>query len=266
MGDLSELLQAEPGLRLVTFHRYPTRGCEGNPATGYYASIPNLLSDSSSAGLAQQVASFVGAAHANGLPFRLDELNSASCAGKRGVSDTFASALWVLDTLFNMQAVGVDGVNIHTLPGSAYEPFTITQRRGRWSAFVRPLYYGLLMFTRAFPPGARQLQLSAPAGPLKAWATQAPDGHVRVVLVNKDPVSPVTVRVQLPGPQTPATTEALRAPSVGSTSGVTLGGQTFGPTTTSGQLAADQHPPTVQPVLGYYVVDVPAGSALMLTR
>ena len=38
-----------------------------------------------------------------GCPFRLDELNSASCAG-RGVSDTFASALWVLDTLFNLAA------------------------------------------------------------------------------------------------------------------------------------------------------------------
>ena len=64
-------------------------------------------------------------------------MNSASVhAGKRGVSDTFASALWVLDTLFNLAAVGVDGVNVHTLPGAAYELFTFRYRRGM--AGLRP--------------------------------------------------------------------------------------------------------------------------------
>jgi hypothetical protein len=266
MNDLSSLIEAEPVLRMTTFHRYPTRGCEGNPSAGYYASIPNLLSDSSSAGLAQQVAPYVTTSHAKALPFRLDELNSASCAGKFGVSNTFASALWVLDTLFNLQSVGVDGINIHTLPGSAYEPFTTHAHDRRWSAFVHPLYYGLLMFGQAFPPGARMLSLNAPSGPLKAWATQARDGRVRVVLINKDPVSAVTVRVQLPGPQTPVALEPLRAPALSATSQVTLGGQTFGSSTSTGVLPSDPHPATVSSVLGYYVVHVPPASAVMLTR
>ena len=124
-----------------------------DPTSPFYASIPNLLADASSAGLAQQVAPYTQVAHAHGLPFRLDELNSASCSGKTGVSDTFASALWVLDTLFDMAAVGVDGVNFHALPGAAYEPFTFTQRGATWSAFVHPLYYGALAFSQAFPAG-----------------------------------------------------------------------------------------------------------------
>ena len=80
-------------------------------------------------------------------------MNSASCSGKQGVSDTFASALWVLDTLFNLAAVGVDGVNVHSLPGAAYELFTFQHTSSGWQAFVHPEYYGMLMFAQAFPPG-----------------------------------------------------------------------------------------------------------------
>jgi hypothetical protein len=96
-------------------------------------------------------------AHARGIPLRADELNSVSCGGARGVSDTFASALWVLDTLFDMARVGADGVNIDTFHNAIYEPFAVSERDGRWTAQVRPLYYGLLMFGQAAPPRARLL-------------------------------------------------------------------------------------------------------------
>ncbi len=111
-------------------------------------------------------------AHRRGLGFRLTEINSASCEGAKGVSDTFASALWALDTMFDMASVGVDGVNFHMLPGSNYELFTPSQTAGgTWQAFVHPEYYGLLMFAQAFPPGAHLLSVSAPSGPVKVWAT-----------------------------------------------------------------------------------------------
>ena len=72
----------------------------------------------------------------------------------RGVSDTFASALWMLDTLFNMASVGVDGVNIHTLPGAALRAVHVqSARTAGWQAFVHPEYYAMLMFAEAFPPG-----------------------------------------------------------------------------------------------------------------
>ena len=143
-------------------------------------------------------------AHAHDLPFRVAEMNSASCEGAAGVSDTFASALWALDTMFNMASVGVDGVNFHMLPGSHYELFTVSHdAAGDWQAFVHPEYYGLLMFSQAFPPGARLLPVTAPSGPVKVWATIGVDGVTRVTLINQDTTAEHDVQVTLPGSAAP---------------------------------------------------------------
>jgi hypothetical protein len=268
MSSLSDFLNAEPAVRIVTFHRYPLRGCVTDPTDPFFASIPNLLADSSSAGLAQQVAPYVSLAHAHRAPFRLDELNSAACSGKRGVSNTFASALWVLDTLFNLAAVGVDGVNIHTLPRAAYEPFVFSRSASKWSANVRPLYYGLLMFAQAFPPGAQLLPVTAPAGPVKIWATQGTDGKTRVVVINKSPDTPAQVQLQLPGAPVAAGAEALLAPSITATSGVTIGNLSFGTTTTTGTLPGSPQLTQINanPANGIYTMTLPAASAALLTR
>ena len=267
MNGLDSFLSAEPGVSLVTFHRYPLRGCINDPTSPSYASIPSLLNDQSSFGLAQQVAPFVTVAHDHGDRFRLDELNSAACSGRRSVSNTFASALWMLDTLFNMAAVGVDGVNIHTLPGSAYEPFTFTHHGSAWHAFVHPAYYGMLMFAQAFPAGAQLLPVVAPSGPVKVWATQAPGGgRTRVVLINKDTTTAASVQLQLPGPQTTAAAESLLAPSVSATAGVTLGGRTFGSSTDTGRLQGSAITSPIIPQGGVYSVQVPPASAMLLTR
>jgi Glycosyl hydrolase family 79 C-terminal beta domain len=265
MKGLRQFLASERHIALVTFHRYPLRACEHDPTASGYPTIPRLLSDSSSARLARLLAPYVAETHGHGIPFRLDEMNSVACRGRRGVSDTFASALWALDTLFNMASVGVDGVNLHTLPHAAYELFTVSHRGRSWRAFVRPEYYGLLMFAKAFPPGARLLNTSAPAGPVKIWATQAPEGRLRVTLINKDTANAAHLQLQLPGPQTPARAQALTAPSVSSRSGVTYGGQTFGSSTSTGTLPPP-HSTTVGPLLGRYSVDLPAGSALLLIK
>ena len=144
---------------MVTYHRYPLRACVTDPTSPGFPSIPNLLADSASAGLATPMAPFIAVTHRHNLPFRVAEMNSASCQGAKGVSDTFASALWALDTMFQFASVGVDGVNFHMLPGSNYELFTVSHNStGAWQAFVHPEYYGLLMFAQAFPPGARLLQ------------------------------------------------------------------------------------------------------------
>jgi hypothetical protein len=268
MKGLGNFLSAEPGLDVVTLHRYPLRGCIKNPVSPSYASIPNLLNDKSSFGVAQNVAPFVTVAHDRGARFRVDELNSAACSGRSGVSDTFASALWMLDTLFNLAAVGVDGINLHTLPGAAYEPFTFTRHGSEWHAFVHPVYYGMLMFAQAFPPGAQLLPVTAPSGPVKIWATQAPapDGKTRVVLINKDTTTPVTVQLQLPGAQTTASTESLLAPSVSATDGVSLGGQTFGTDTDTGTLPAPLGAVQIDSQAGAYSVQLPPASAVLLTR
>jgi hypothetical protein len=266
LSGLDEFLNAESPLSVVTFHRYALRACLTDTTSPQFASIPNLLADPASQGLAQKVAPYVQVAHAHRTPFRLDELNSAACSGKRGVSDTFASALWVLDTLFSMASVGVDGVNFHTLPGAAYEPFSFSRHGRTWHGVVHPLYYGALAFERAFPPGARRLPVTEPSGAVKVWATQAPDGKLRVVMINKSPDVPVQVQLQLPGAATGASLQALTAPGLASTGGVSFAGQTFGSSTTSGRLPGTPSSTPISPVLGSYNVNVPEASAVVLTR
>jgi hypothetical protein len=269
MGKLGNFIAAEPRLGLVTYHRYPLRACVTDAGSPGFPSIANLLADSASSGLATPMSPFIAAAHKHRLPFRVAEMNSASCQGEKGVSDTFASALWALDTMFDFAAVGVDGVNFHMLPGSAYELFTVSHSAsGAWQAFVHPEYYGLLMFAQAFPPGARLLQTSGPGGtgsPVKVWATQGADGAVRVTLINKDPAAEHDVQLSVAGATTPGALETLQAPSVSSTSGVSLGGQTFGDETTTGTLPGAPATTPVAPVAGTYTVPLAAGSAAMLT-
>lgn len=265
MANLGRFLATAPRLGIVTFHRYPLRGC-GAEATGPLApTITHLLDRASSRGLAASVAPFAQVAHADGRPLRVDELNSASCGGRAGVSDTFASALWVLDTLFAMARAGVDGVNLHTLPGAAYAPFRFGDRHGHWSGTVSPLYYGMLMFSRAFPPGARLLAAHASRSALRIWATRGAHGTVRTVLINDSATTPLRVRLALPAPtHASLTLETLTAPGLTARAGVRLGGRTFALHTPTGRLAS--------PVLtglrlrhGLVSLTVPPASAALLT-
>ncbi len=274
LAGLKQLITAEPTLSIVTMHRYPLRAGVQDPTSPLYPSVANLLSDQASGVVAQTVAPYVAAAHAAGLPLRLDEMNSASHSGQAGLSNTFASALWVLDTLFNMASVGVDGINVHSLPHARYELFSFAHRRHRpWSAFVHPEYYGMLMFAEAFPSGAQLLPITTPAGPVKVWATTAPGpiasavtSVTRVLLINKDVASPRQVTLQVPGAgSTPASLEWLLAPRVTATSGVTLGSRGFGAATTTGTLAPAQTQ-AISASGGAYSITLPPASAVLLTQ
>jgi glycosyl hydrolase family 79 len=268
LGGLGQFLSAQRGLALTTVHRYPLHGCLTNPSQPGFASTANLLADQSSTGLAQAVAPAVDMTHQHHVPFRLDEMNSASvaaCLGKRGVSGTFASALWALDTLFELASIGVDGVNVHTLPTAAYELFTFHYTRRHWEASVHPEYYGMLMFVQAFPPGAQLLPISVtPSGPLKVWATRDARHTVRAVLINKDPANSYRVDLQLAARSARAQLERLQAPSVGARGGVALGGRSFGGATRTGLLPAPRTE-TVAAQRGTYSITLPAGSAALLT-
>jgi hypothetical protein len=265
--DLDEYASRARRLRMVTVHRYPLSACNHNPRSPGYPTIGRLLTGQSVASLAGEVVPAVRTAHHRGLALRLDEMNSVSCSGRAGVSDTFASALWIADTLFALARVGVDGVNVHTWPGAAYQLFSFSDPGGRWQAFVAPEYYGMLMFERAFPPGARLLPVSvgSHAKEVRAWATRGHGGHTRVVLINDDRSAAHTMRLRLAGGvHGPATLEWLRAPHAGSRSHVTLGGQSFGDATSTGHLAGRPSTPSLRPARGRYTVRLPPASALLL--
>ena len=47
------------------------------------------------------------------VPYRMSECNSFYNGGSSGVSDSYASSLWVIDYLFNCAQGGALGVNFH---------------------------------------------------------------------------------------------------------------------------------------------------------
>ena len=113
LPTLGQFLAREPKVAVATVHAYPLKHCV---ATNH-VTIGQVLGDASSDGLAARVAPLAAVAHRHHVPLRIDEINSVSCGGEPGVSDTYATALWSLDTLFALARAGVDGVNIHTGQG-----------------------------------------------------------------------------------------------------------------------------------------------------
>jgi hypothetical protein len=264
MGVTDQFLAAEPRVRLVTVHAYPVQTCDLPPSSPLFPTVAHLLAPQATTGLADGVAVAVAAAHSRHLPVRVDEMNTDSCGNAPGVSDAFVSALWALDALFEMARVGVDGVNIHTYPGATYQPFTLARVGHKWQASVTPEYYGLLMFAQAAPPGSRLIATTTTnPGGLTVWATRGREGRTRVVVINEGSDGRTIALSAASG--RPATLERLRAPSLTSTAGVTLGGQSFGARTTTGRLAGRSSVAGLIASQGRYVFTLPADSAALVT-
>jgi hypothetical protein len=252
------LLQTEPRLKLITLHRYATRGCFTLPSSPQYHTIGNLLSPFAIQGLAATVSPYARFR----VPLRLDELGSVNCGGVHGVSDTFASSLWAVDQLFALANVGVRGVNFHTFRGARYEPFTVSHAAGTWTASVKPEYYGMFMFAQAATPGSRLLTGSGQAAPgLDVWSLRAPDHELRTVLVNLGSRTRDIV-LRLPTHSGGAAVERLRGPSLTATAGVTLGGRTFN---SAGRLSGKAQAGRLSGDDGAFGVQLPGDSAALLT-
>jgi len=265
MADTGAFVAAEPRVGVVTLHAYPVQSCFVPPSSPTYPTVANLLAPAATTGLADGIAPYVPVAHAHHVLLRIDEINTDSCGAAPGVSNAFVSALWALDTLFEMARVGVDGVNIHTYPGATYQLFTFTHTRRGWRASVAPEYYGLEMFAQAAPAGSRLIATTITnAQGVTAWATRGREGRTRVVLINES-LDRRTIALDATAGVHPATLERLRAPRLSSTSGVTLGGQSFGADTKTGRLAGRTTVAKLGASHGRYEFTLPAESAALVT-
>jgi hypothetical protein len=242
---------------MVSAHEYPYSACVPRFSPSY-PSIAKLLSENATTGMADSLRPSVRLAHRAGLPFRLTELNSVTCGGVRGISNTFATALWAPDALFELLRAGVDGVHVHVRPHTINAAFALAPD----GLTPRPLLYGLILFAKTLGPDPRLVQLRLHTGRsahLKAWAVRVLGGALHVLLINKGSV-PLTVVLQLPATG-PATVERLLAPSAGSRSGVTLGGQRLGlDETWHGRPGHDTIAPGVR---GYRLALGPTSAALV---
>lgn len=265
MSTFSGFASRGSQVRMLTSHAYGLNQCITDPASPQYPSVPNLLNINNSRDLAVGLDPYISLMHRRGATFRVDEMGSISCNGRRGVSDTFASALWLMDSLFQMAYQGIDGVNLHTYPNSANGLFDFTSSNGQAQAVVHPLYYGALMFAQAAPAGSRLLQItSGNQRELRAWGTLGTDHKIRVLLLNDSLRHAAQTRIRVPGGVGPAAIEPMGARSAYATTGITLGGASFGVDTATGVLPAPQ-PGAVAAHAGGYAVTVPPGSAALLT-
>jgi hypothetical protein len=220
-------------LRTFCYHAYAVGGCGGHNAT-----MEELLSDSRwLPNGTLKLEQYISQARERGIPFVLGESNSVSCGGKRGVSDTFATALWVPHFFAELSKGGVQRVNIH---GGALEIYSPIRFKSHVGLLVEPLYYGMLAFSELTANHSRWLKhtQSAPAPQFVAHAAVNIGGDVKVLLIAKDltqkgtPPRTVSVCLASIAPSRVGETArvfALTAPSINSnaTEGVKYAGQTF---------------------------------------
>jgi Glycosyl hydrolase family 79 C-terminal beta domain len=264
---LLPFLEPRGRVTTLTTHAYGVNNCIKDASSDRSATVPNLLRLRASRDLLTRKARYVSLVHRRGGQYRIDEMGAVTCSGSAGVSNTMATALWTVDALFDAARQGVDGVNLHTDFARINNPFSLRSSNGLWSATVQPIYYGALLFTHGDPAGSRLLHVrGGTTARLRVWASRGRDHRLRITLINDSLDRAATVRLRLPAGMRSATgtVERLQAPGGAyATRGVTLGGRSFG-TTTSGILAAPQLA-AVSPRRGSLTVELPKGSAALVT-
>ncbi len=204
-------------VKLLTHHYYR----EGQNPT---SSIDKLLRPDPK--LAPMLAELQAASKACGAPYRICETNSFSGGGKVGVSDRFASALWVLDFLYRLAEAQCAGVNMETGVNqlgfiSSYSPIC-DDERGHYVA--APEFYGMLAFAHGAAGDLIDTQLRAGNFNLAAYATLKRDERLSITLINKESVLDASVIIEHTLPFQNGHVLHLSAPSLESSSGVSFGG------------------------------------------
>ena len=209
---------AGDALVLVTRHYYAD-----GPAGAPHITLARLLNSAPQAkAMLEEMRSI---SESSRLPFRIAETNSVFNEGQPGVSDTFGSALWGIEFMFQVAEAGGQGVNFHTGDAKAYTPIG----RGPKGHVARPLYYAMLMFNEAVR-GASMLpaQLVAPGLNMAAYAMRVADDTLKVCLINKDRETGARVGIKTGRNFSSASLLRLAAPSAEAKTEVTLGGSAVG--------------------------------------
>lgn len=210
-------------ITLLTQHYYRANGALASSTAAYLVTPDSAL--------VSNLATLKAGASAIGVPFRMSECNSYYNGGASGVSDSYASALWVIDYLFNCAQGGADGVNLHGGGnGAGYTPIA---NNGAAIVEARPEYYGVLLFTLAGVGSLLQTQLDAGSLNATAYTVKKAAGGVSLVIVNKESTQSLQLTVNLPQSFTTVAilemsqqSAGLAGPNLAATTGVTIQGAT----------------------------------------
>jgi len=206
-------------ISLLTQHYYRGNGqSASSTAANLITPDPTLVSD---------LATLSTAAQNIGIPFRMAECNSYYNGGASGVSNSYASSLWVIDYLFDCALGGASGVNFHGGGnGSGYTPIADS---GGAIVGPRPEYYGILLFTLAGQGSLLSSTLSADGLNATAYAVKTSSG-LNLVVSNKDLTNNLSLTIQLPqsGGRAVLIELSQQSADLTATTGVTIQGASIG--------------------------------------
>lgn len=271
---LAHDLAAAGHLAMASDHYYfigSGREREKDPAASRAAFLSDRTHDEYQRDYEQTGAVLAG----EGVPYRIDELNSCYNGGARDSSDTFASTLWALDCIHWWAAHHLLGMNFHTgesvgrdggFSAPNYAAF-LREPDGR-GFYMRPQAYAYLAFTQGALGSPLSLTLQkAPMRDFDAYAYGGRDGSFSVTLVNKsygERARVAKVTVQLPAPAAAGTWKRMdlrqKDDDVSAKTNVTLGASSVD---RDGHWSGQWK--TVDGAgSGYLTVEVPASSATLL--
>ncbi len=199
-------------ITLLTQHYYRASGYSSTATASFLISPDPQLTG--------ELAMLKAGAEQLGIPYRISECNSFYNGGATGVSNSYASSLWVIDFLFDVALGGGTGVNLHGGGnGPGYTP--ISDNDGG-VVEARPVYYGLLFFTLAGTGTLLETQLSAGSVDATAYAVRTATGGLSLMVVNKDTLQNLILTIETNQSIQTATLQAMTGPSLAATSGVTI--------------------------------------------
>ncbi len=199
---------------LLTQHYYRGNGQSASSTAAELVSPdPHLIVD---------LATLAAGAGKIGVPFRIAETNSFYNGGANGVSDSYASSLWVIDHLFNIAQGGGVGANLHG--GGDGDGYTPIADSDGMVVEARPEYYGLLLFTLAGQGSVLQTTVAAGALDVSGYAIRTQGGGLSVVEVKKNSTQILKLSVDTGLTINTAALQVLTGPALDDTSGVAIQG------------------------------------------
>jgi len=190
------------------------------------SSTVNLLV-SPDANIVTQAKAMLAVSQSVDVPYRFAETNSFYNGGAPNVSDSYASALWVIDHLFACALNGAQGINLHG--GGDSTGYTPIADSNGVVVGARPEFYGVTLFTLAGQGTLQQTTINAGGLNATAYAIQAANGALSIIINNKDQAQTLNVTLQLPQPAQSATLIQMTGPALDSTTGILIQGSAIQP-------------------------------------
>ncbi|OZJ05201.1 hypothetical protein BZG36_02443 [Bifiguratus adelaidae] len=154
--SIDELLQTDylrlvrPEINAITRHAYAESACFLNQSI---PSMQALVNKTNTRRMMSKYITEIQKTVDNGIPYVMGETNSISCYGYPGISDTFGSAVWLVDFLLQLAAHNVSQALVHSTVRASYSviaPTSWDTRVNHPSQWVtKPVFYGMLVVAEA---------------------------------------------------------------------------------------------------------------------